>query len=137
MGQQQLLLLILGIVIVGVAVIVGIEAFNSSSSQNQADTLLNRNVRIAQEAVNWRARSTIHGGGGNGSYAPLATDGFDKMGIAANIYSTEHAVLSASGLTLEIVGVSSVNPNVGSYLRLNGNTIDSTAVRLDGSISLP
>ena len=59
------------------------------------------------------------------------------MGIAANIYSTEHAIISASGLTLEIVGVSSIYPNVGSYLRLNGNTIDSTAMRMDGSITLP
>ncbi len=96
MGQQQLLLLVLGIVIVGIAVIVGIQAFGSSSRQNQADTLVNRNVRIAQEAVNWRARSTVHGGGGNGSYAPLMTGGFDAMGVNPNQYSTEHAVLSAS-----------------------------------------
>lgn len=136
MGQQQLLLLVLGIVIVGLAVFAGIEAFQTGSRQSQADDVLNRNVRIAQEAVNWRARSRVHGGGDNGAYDPLEEDGFEIMDIQPQTYSTEHAFLSASGTTLEIVGISTTAPGVGAYVRLDNDKIVESRVALDGSITL-
>lgn len=136
MGQQQLLLLVLSIVLVGVAVFVGIEAFETAARRNRADDILNRNVWVAQEAVNWRGRSTVHGGGGNGNYDVLATNGFDRLGIEASTYATDHAILSASGTTLEIVGVSTAFPDVGAYVRLQDNKIVESRVALDGSITL-
>jgi hypothetical protein len=136
MGQQQLLLLVLGIVIVGLAVIAGVAAFENNARRNQADDVLNRNVRLAQEAVNWRARSTIHGGGGSGSYDPLAADGFETIGTSDSLTYTDHAILSATGTTLEIVGVSTMTPGVGAYVRVEDNAITQTCVALDGSITL-
>ena len=136
MGQQQLLLLVLGIIIVGLAVFVGINIFNQQTLTNQADDVLSRNVRIAQEAVNWRGRALMYGGGGNGTFDSLATQGLDVLGVNDVSY-TQLAIQSASGLTLEIVGVSTLDRSIGSYVRLNGNVIDSTAVRTDGSIRLP
>ncbi|WP_420454706.1 hypothetical protein [Rubrivirga sp.] len=136
MGQQQLLLLVLSIVIVGVAIAAGITMFDTAARQNQADDVLNRNVRIAQEAVNWRGRSTIHGGGGSGSYEPLSEDAFEKMGVEPDVYATRHAVLSATGTTVEIVGVSTAAPGVGAYVRVEGNEIVESRTALDGSITL-
>ena len=137
MGQNQLLLLLLSVVIVGMAIAVGVHAFDVAKQQNQADDVLNRNVRVAQEAVNWRARSTVHGGGGNGAYDPLSTDGFEILDMKADMSHTEHAILSASGTTLEVVGVSTAAPNVGAYVRVEGNEIVETRTALDGSIALP
>ena len=50
MGQQQLLLLVLGIVIVGLAVVVGIQAFSENQKKSNADALVNDAIRIASDA---------------------------------------------------------------------------------------
>ena len=59
------------------------------------------------------------------------------MGVADNMAYAEQAILSASGTTLEIVGVSTSAPGVGAYVRVEGNEIVETRVALDGSITLP
>lgn len=137
MGQQQLLLLVFSIVIVGLAIFTGITMFESSSRQAQADEVLNRNLRLATEAINWRARSTVHGGGGSGSYAPLEDDAFGILGVEDNLYSTRHAVLSASGATIEFVGISDVAEGVGAYVRVEGGEVVESRIAIDGSITLP
>ena len=48
-----------------------------------------------------------------------------------------YAIATASGTTLEIVGVSTRFDGVGAYVRINGDVIDSTAVAFDGTIGLP
>lgn len=50
MVQQQLLLLVLGIVIVGLAVVVGIQAFDDSAAQAEADALTMDAMQIATAA---------------------------------------------------------------------------------------
>ena len=139
MGQQQLLLLVLSIVLVGLAVFVGIEMWGEASRHDRADDLLSQNIRIAQEAVQWRGRDRMYGGGGGalGTFDGLATNGFGVMEISHTTPTTEHAIVSASGLTLEIVGVSTVHPEIGSYVRIQGSAIDSTSVQYDGSITIP
>ena len=49
MGQQQLLLLVLGIVIVGLAVVVGIQAFSENQKQSNADMMVNDAIRAQAE----------------------------------------------------------------------------------------
>ena len=53
MGQQQLLLLVLGIVIVGLAVVVGIQAFGENQRKANNDALINDGIRIASDAQAW------------------------------------------------------------------------------------
>ncbi|MBT8399669.1 MAG: hypothetical protein KJO98_04270 [Rhodothermia bacterium] len=65
MGQQQLLLLVLGIVIVGLAVVVGIQAFGENQKKTNADALVNDGIRIASDAQAWMMKATAFGGGGN------------------------------------------------------------------------
>ncbi len=63
MGQQQLLLLVLGIVIVGLAVVVGIQAFGENQKKANADALVNDGVRIASDAQAWVLKPQAFGGG--------------------------------------------------------------------------
>lgn len=63
MGQQQLLLLVLGIVIVGLAVVVGIQAFSENQKKANADALVNDAIRIASDAQAWKLKPTAFGGG--------------------------------------------------------------------------
>ncbi len=65
MGQQQLLLLVLGIVIVGLAVVVGIETFSRSQKSANADALVNDAVRIASDVQRWSITPSVFGGGGD------------------------------------------------------------------------
>ncbi len=63
MGQQQLLLLVLGIVIVGLAVVVGIQAFGENQKKANADAVVNDAVRIASDAQAWKLKPSAFGGG--------------------------------------------------------------------------
>lgn len=87
MGQQQLLLLVLGIVIVGLAVVVGIQAFDENMKKANADALTNDAVRIASEAQAWKLKPAAFGGGA--------------------------AVANFTGLTLEALGYDTDDDNNG------------------------
>ncbi len=63
MGQQQLLLLVLGIVIVGLAVVVGIQAFGENQKKSNQDAMVNDGIRIASDAQAWALKPAAFGGG--------------------------------------------------------------------------
>ena len=67
MGQQQLLLIILGVIIVGIAIAVGISMFSSGSVQANRDGIVNDLNNLAANAYQFKIRPTTMGGGG-GSY---------------------------------------------------------------------
>jgi hypothetical protein len=68
MGQQQLLLIILGVIIVGIAIAVGISQFGAHSTQANKDGVTSSLVNISANAYQYKIRPTTMGGGG-GSYA--------------------------------------------------------------------
>nr|BCX01718.1 MAG: hypothetical protein KatS3mg041_1764 [Bacteroidota bacterium] len=64
MGQQQLLLLVLGIVIVGIAIVVGIQAFSANAKKANQDAMLQDLLRLATDAQAWAKKPVEFGGGG-------------------------------------------------------------------------
>jgi len=78
MGQQQLLLLVLGIVIVGLAVVVGIQAFSENQKKANADAIVNDAIRIASDAQAWKLKPAAFGGGA--AAADWTGLDFDQMG---------------------------------------------------------
>ncbi len=62
MGQQQLLLLVLGIVIVGLAVVVGIQAFSENQKKANADAMVMTAMRIASDAQAFLRKPVQFGG---------------------------------------------------------------------------
>ncbi len=81
MGQQQLLLLVLGIVIVGLAVVVGIQAFGENQDKANADALVNDGVRIASDAQAWALKPAAFGGPAAGEDIGDVT--FEDLGYTA------------------------------------------------------
>jgi hypothetical protein len=76
MGQQQLLLLVLGIVIVGLAVVAGINAFSENQEKSTKDAIVNEGMRIATDVQAWRLKPDAFGGGGGDAWpANLGTIG--------------------------------------------------------------
>ena len=64
MGQQQLLLIVLGVIIVGIAVVVGINLFTANASQANRDAViadLMNNASMAQQY--YRKPKALAGGG--------------------------------------------------------------------------
>ena len=78
MGQQQLLLLVLGIVIVGLAVVVGINAFSENRIKSNADALVTDGLRIASDMQAWALKPTQLGGGNDGD---AGTDNLDRKSV--------------------------------------------------------
>ena len=76
MGQQQLLLLVLGIVIVGLAVVVGIQAFGENQKKANSDAITNDVIRIASDAQAWNLKPQAFGGG-DGSFSGVT---LEKLG---------------------------------------------------------
>ena len=64
MGQQQLLLLVVGVVVVGLAVAVGIQAFRENEVKSRMDRQTEMAVQIATEITAWWMKPAAMGGGG-------------------------------------------------------------------------
>ena len=114
MGQQQMLLIIVGVIIIGIAIAVGIFLFGSDAVSTNRDALVNDISHLATSAYQYRTRISSMGGGG-GSYsgysipAKLATNDDGKftvtvtaqtvtfLGTSAQGYGTVQALLDSTG----------------------------------------
>ncbi len=65
MGQQQLLLIILGVIIVGIAISVGIQQFGANSTVANKDGVTSGLVNLAANAYEFKIRPATLGGGSN------------------------------------------------------------------------
>ena len=63
MGQQQLLLLVLSAIIVGVSIMIGINMFTSSAVQANQDAVVQDCMMIAARAQEWWRKPAAMGGG--------------------------------------------------------------------------
>jgi hypothetical protein len=115
MGQQQLLLIILGVIIVGIAIAVGISMFSSGTIQANKDAIINDLNNLAANGYQYRIRPTTMGGGGgaytgytiptklasneNASYAvgSVSAASMTFTGTSAQGYGTVIAVLDSTG----------------------------------------
>jgi hypothetical protein len=65
MGQQQLLLIVLGVIIVGIAIVVGINLFNANAEESAIDTAVSEGVNLGAMAQQYFKKPEALGGGGN------------------------------------------------------------------------
>jgi hypothetical protein len=63
MGQQQLLLIVLGVIIVGIAIAVGISMFKSNAQSSNRDALVNDLNNLAAQAQQFYRKPVSMGGG--------------------------------------------------------------------------
>ena len=108
MGQQQLLLIILGVIVVGIAVAVGITMFTDNAVNANRDAVTNDLVNLAARAQQFYRRPTALGGGGN-SFVGLTADaaGLRKLTNRASNANGTYRIMtigSTTGVVLEGVG---------------------------------
>lgn len=133
MGQQQLLLIILGVIVVGIAVAVGITMFQDNAVSANRDAVVNDLVNLAARAQQFYRRPTALGGG-QGSFAGLTADlaGLQKLTSKQVNANGSYAIATAGDATSVVIC------GVGTETGTDGNAIyiemtvyaDSTLVNI-------
>jgi hypothetical protein len=111
MGQQQLLLIVLGVIIVGVAIVAGIALFNAGAEESAKDELVAQSLTIGSNAQQFYRRPLAMGGGGNTfDQGGINGAGYTippKMNETAN--GTYTAVVTAQSVTITGAPITPLN----------------------------
>ncbi len=97
MGQQQLLLIVLGVIIVGIAIAVGISMFKSSAVDANRNAIAGDLANLASKAQRYY-RTPVELGGGGQSFANFALSPLDT----SNANGSYRAVVSSDGQSVTI-----------------------------------
>jgi ABC-type lipoprotein release transport system permease subunit len=120
MGQQQLLLIILGVIIVGIAIAVGLSLFSAQSIESNRDAMINDIVNLNAHAYQYYIRpSSMSGSGGS----------FVGYVIPLKMSSNDNATYVASGQTATTITFT------GTSVAGNGtvaNTFSATTGKVTG-----
>ena len=90
MGQQQLLLIVLGVIIVGIAVVVGINLFNANAEESAKDTVVSEATNLGAMAQQYFKKPVALGGGGN-TFAGFGTTNSPGQVVPDNLLTTQSA----------------------------------------------
>lgn len=99
MGQQQLLLIVLGVIIVGIAIIVGLALFRSQSVENKRDVVINESLNIGSLALQYYKKARVVGGGQytfTGWTIPTSLD-TTANGIYTAVVTSDQVVITGTG----------------------------------------
>ena len=136
MGQQQLLLIILGVIVVGIAVAVGITMFNDSATSANRDAVTNDLVNLASRAQQYYRRPTALGGGG-GSFTGLTIKHLTKTNGSSMINGNgEYTVQakfqgkSSSTTFTESKLIEKLNVTAFNITRMTNSTLDFGTARM-------
>ena len=120
MGQQQLLLIILGVIVVGIAVAVGITMFSDNAVSANKDAVTNDLVNLASRAQQYYRRPTALGGG-QGAFTGLSADatGLGKLTSKATNSNGTYSILTAgNGTSVELQGVGTEKGTDGNSIKV-------------------
>ena len=105
MGQQQLLLIILGVIIVGIAVAVGITMFQDNAVDQNRSAVIADLTTLAAKAQQYYAKPITLGGGGN-SFVGLSAD-VPGLALLASAAFTDNAngayTIKTAGTNLTVI----------------------------------
>lgn len=126
MGQQQLLLIVLGIIIVGIAVYTGITLFSVNAAEAKRNNVTNELVNLAAMAQGYYLRPTTMGGG---SHSFLGWKIPGQLKVTANGSYTE--TVSDDSVVVTGVGneVVTGNDSVTVKISIRGDKYRVTIVR--------
>lgn len=65
MGQQQLLLIVLGVIVIGIAIVIGITLFSADAVSSNRDAVVSDLNNLGVKALQHYKKPTSMGGGGN------------------------------------------------------------------------
>jgi hypothetical protein len=134
MGQQQLILLVICVVLVGLAVMASFAILETNYRKDEADGLLERSLAIATQAAYWKAKNDPFAGG-NQSYEPLKEGGMQRLALDSVNVRGRFSFTDATPTSIEVTGISDRIPGIGVRVFVTNFDVDSTVTAFDGSIS--
>jgi len=121
MGQQQLLLIVLGVIIVGIAVVVGINLFNANAVSANRDGVISDLNNLGTMAQQYYKKPSSMAGGGNTFTAWTLPGALDTT--ANGTYT-----ISVSAQSVTIVGTGTETGDDGSTKVKATATVSPTAI---------
>jgi|GEM_PF-189277 len=126
MGQQQLLLLVLATVIVGIAIAAGILAFRENSVRSNHDAMTQDAIRIANDLQAWKQKPQMFGGSDDGTKmdatdfagATFAGLGYTNLQDGGNCYRTRNGLFDFDPDAVPAV-IRGGNEPFGNYVEIN------------------
>ncbi len=104
MGLQQLLLIVLSMIIVGIAILIGINIYNQTATDQKAEQLILDCAQLARRAQEYYFKPAVLGGGG---YS------FSGWTIPASFDTTYNGIFSITSISPQIVVIE--GSDVGIY----------------------
>ena len=135
MGQQQLLLLVIAVVLVALATVATFAIMERNYRQDEADGLMDRTLTIATQATAWHTSNSAFGMD-NGSYERLLDIGIGGLGMDTTNVRGSFAITDATPTTLEVTGVSDRYLGIGVRVYVTQYSVDSSRVSFDGDFTL-
>ncbi len=100
MGQQQLLMIVLAIIIVGLAIAISIQLFRSNAIESKRDLLIEETTSLATMAIQYYKKPQAMGGGGRSftgwEIPPQMVQTFNGNFMRAVVSATE-VVITGTG----------------------------------------
>ncbi len=103
MGQQQLLLIVLSVIIVGIAVVVGINMFGASAASANLEAVTNDLLNLSARAQQYYVKPVSMGGGGN-SFQDIAIGDLTAKPTNDNGTYSISTAGNANSVTIQGVG---------------------------------
>ncbi|GMR24993.1 MAG: hypothetical protein BMS9Abin39_0267 [Ignavibacteria bacterium] len=125
MGQQQFLLIVLGVIVVGVAIALSITLFRANAIDRKREILVNESHNIGSIAISYYKRPTMIGGGGNtftGWKIPSALQATVNGSYSAQV-SANNVVITGTGTEVVTDGDS-----IKVQTTVTGNEINSIII---------
>lgn len=125
MGQQQLLLVLLGIVVVGVAIAVAINLFRGNAIDRKREILVNESYNLGSIAISFYKKPKMMGGGGK-----AFTGWTIPSQLVATVNGSYSAQVSADNIVIIGTGTEVVtnNDSIKVQTIVTANEINSTVI---------
>jgi len=125
MGQQQLLLIVLGVIIVGIAIVVGINLFRASAVDANRNAVIADLNNLAASAQQYYKKPSTLGGGGN-SFVGVAI----PTGLASNANGTYTISTAGTATTVVFQGTGTELGDNGTSGVQHRATVTATAITI-------
>ena len=139
MGTQQILLIVLSVIIVGVAVAVGIQMFNTQAMNSNRQAVIGDLQTYGTQVMQYHRTPTSQGGGGNGgatAYTAATVATFLGWATTSDTTDTGSFTLTTGAGTVLISGYGTETGNDPDYGSHDGKVEAELTVTLAGSSPL-
>ena len=131
MGTQQMLLIVIGVIIVGICIIVGaLPTFQQGMHNSNRDAIMQDCLRIAVAAQGYfRSPKIFEGGGRSFQGISMKKIGFnqDNDGRTRN-YNGSYSIDGSAGTTCEIIGYSDIVTGATITLTVHVGAVDDPVI---------